>query len=66
MSVAEHVVCCMFYMHLVNRKENGQLIPYLFSSNVKSVLLYGAEIWRKKRPCCQKSKDSSTTAYEQS
>jgi hypothetical protein len=37
----------MFYMHLVNRKENGQLIPYLFNSNVKSVLLYGAEIWRK-------------------
>ena len=40
----------------------------IFNLNVKSVLLYGAETWRttKAISCCQKSKDSSTTAYEKS
>ena len=38
----------------------------IFNSNVKSVLFYEAETWRKQRPCCQKSTDSSTTADEKS
>jgi hypothetical protein len=32
----------------------------IFISNVKSLLLYGAETWRTTRPCSKKSKDSST------
>ena len=34
----------------------------IFNSNVNAVFLYGQKHGDEQRPCCKKSKDSSTTA----